>query len=123
MSEIYWITRIGALYNLFLICSILFGVSAIVAGIHYCTVVMDSFGDEEFIKKSKKLLIKSITGFFITMFCLAFTPTKNECLAIFGLGGTIDYIKSNDKAKKLPDKVVDALDKFLEERSKKETKR
>jgi hypothetical protein len=35
-------------------------------------------------------------------------------MMIYGVGGTIDYIKSNDTAKQLPDKVVSALDKYLD---------
>ena len=35
-------------------------------------------------------------------------------MVIYGLGGTIDYIKSNDKAKKLPDKVVNALTRYID---------
>lgn len=30
------------------------------------------------------------------------------------LGGTIDYIKSNETAKQLPDKCIKALDKWVE---------
>ena len=37
-----------------------------------------------------------------------------EALAIYGVGGTIDYIKSNDKAEQIPDKAVDALIKWLD---------
>ena len=55
---------------------------------------------------------------FITLFIAAigtvFIPSNKQMLAIYGIGGTIDYIKSNDKAKELPDKVVDALTKYLE---------
>ena len=43
-----------------------------------------------------------------------FIPTKNEALLIYGVGGTIDYIKSNDTAKQLPDKCIKALDKWVE---------
>ena len=35
-------------------------------------------------------------------------------LAIYGIGGTIDYIQGSDKAKELPDKVVDALTEYLD---------
>ena len=55
---------------------------------------------------------------FITLFIAAigtvFIPSNKQMLEIYGIGGTIDYIKSNDKAKELPDKVVDALTKYLE---------
>ena len=49
---------------------------------------------------------------------LVFIPTTKEMLLIYGVGGTIDYIKSNDTAKELPDKAVKALDKYLDEISK-----
>ena len=36
---------------------------------------------------------------------------KNDALLIYGVGGTIDYVKSNKTAKQLPDKCIKALDK------------
>jgi hypothetical protein len=39
-------------------------------------------------------------------------------LLIYGLGTTVDYIKSNDKAKELPDKAVDALTRYIDTISK-----
>ena len=38
----------------------------------------------------------------------------NEALMIYGIGGTIDYIKSNETAKQLPDKCIKALDKWAD---------
>lgn len=35
-------------------------------------------------------------------------------MLIYGVGGTIDYIKSDDKAKALPDKCVEALNRYLD---------
>ena len=32
---------------------------------------------------------------------------------IIGIGGTIEYLKSNDTANKLPDKVIMAIDKLF----------
>lgn len=49
-----------------------------------------------------------------------FIPTTNEALLIYGVGGMIDYIKSNDTAKQLPDKCVKALDKYLDNLTKEE---
>ena len=54
---------------------------------------------------------------FVTIIvCLInfFIPTTNETLMIYGIGGTIDYIKSNDTAKQLPDKCIKALDKWAD---------
>jgi hypothetical protein len=43
-----------------------------------------------------------------------FIPTTKQALVIYGIGGTIDYIKSNNTANQLPDKVISALDKYLD---------
>lgn len=43
-----------------------------------------------------------------------FIPTTNEALLIYGVGGTIDYVKSNKTAKQLPDKCIKALDKWAD---------
>lgn len=118
MNEIYWITRLGALNDFFGVCALLFALLLLGAGIWFGLVSSDSDWDEKAKEKSKKMFIKTIILFLIAMLGLTFTPTKKDCLAIYGLGGTIDYIKSNDKAKKLPDKVIDALDMYLEEKSK-----
>ena len=34
---------------------------------------------------------------------------------IYGVGGTLDYVQSNEKIQQLPDKVVDAIDLFIED--------
>lgn len=123
MNEIYWITRLGALHDFLLVCGFAFGLLMLSAGIIYVTEKLDKcYPDEEAIKKSKKWLIKGIIFFFISLLGVMFTPSRKECLVIYGLGGTIDYVKSNDKAKKLPDKVINALDMYLEEKSKDESK-
>ena len=52
----------------------------------------------------------------------AFTPSKKEVLLIYGLGSTIDYVKSSDKAKELPDKAVEALTRYIDSIEKEEKK-
>jgi hypothetical protein len=60
---------------------------------------------------------------FIKIFCplliirtlgTVFVPTTKEALLIYGVGGTVDYIKANPTAKKLPDKCISALDKWVD---------
>jgi hypothetical protein len=62
---------------------------------------------------TKLLRLGAIIG-TICLMSLAFLPTTKEALMIYGLGGTIDYVKNNDKAKELPDKVVDALTRYVD---------
>lgn len=64
-----------------------------------------------FSSKSFKILLAS---FFFFVVSSILTPTTNEALMIFGVGGTIDYIKSNDTINQLPDKCVKALDAWVD---------
>ena len=51
-----------------------------------------------------------------------FTHSSKEAFMIWGVGGTIDYVQSNEKIQQLPDKVVDALDLLLENYINEESK-
>ena len=111
MSEIYWIQRIGALSDLF---NVMWGISMVIeiVALLCFPVIVDYFDDykDKIIKVCKILIATFIVGVIGGIFI----PTTNELYAIYGIGGTIDYIKSNDKAKQLPDKVVDALTRYVD---------
>ncbi len=42
-------------------------------------------------------------------------PSKSDLFMIYGIGGTIDYIKSNDKSRHIPDKVINVIDEWISE--------
>ena len=129
MNEIYWITRLDAIRNFFTTVSILcffsFGILCIAAiFIRYDAEDFEENGEN--IETSKMCLYfakRCAIAFFVSVSINAFTPTTNDALLIYGLGGTIDYIKSNDTAKQLPDKCVKALDKYLENLTKEENQK
>ena len=112
MNEIYWITCVGGLDTMF---STLWFVPVIL--ICACAIGFPLFADEwsedfkSTLKKYAKMMIPIAT---IGIIGDIFTPSKKEALLIYGLGTTIDYVKSNDKAKQLPDKAIEALIKYAE---------
>ncbi len=113
MEEIYWLTRVGELDTaLAVICGISF-VSSVLLGFAY---MMTSNVESE--RKLRTKLKRWLVGVFafssISFIGGLFTPSTKELLLIYGLGNTIEYVKSNDKAKHLPDKVVDALNRYVE---------
>ena len=126
MSEIYWITRFGYLHTISLIFMII-GITACVILLIFFYVsngqmIYDethgySSSSQEF-KKYRITCLKSLKYFvpmaifFIISFILI--PTTNEALTIYGVGGTIDYIKQNPTAKQIPDKCINALDKWVD---------
>ena len=119
MSEIYWITRLGALYDLFAILASLAGFASILLCVMAIMERYDAYTDADH-KRVKKLwrFFKMATATCMVSILLAiFIPSKKDMLLIYGVGGTIDYLKENPKAQKLPDKVIDCLDKYLDKKT------
>ena len=112
MNEIYWITRLGVINVWLIIFSVISGIIMAVFIILY--IVGKCEDDESMIKGTKSVLKPSTIVFFICLPLTILTPTKDEALLIWGVGGTIDYIQDNETAKQLPDKVVNALDAWVE---------
>ena len=131
MEELYWITRLGALNFLFNAIIFVSLVAIIILVVELFVIKTTSDNEDD-----KKLELQVITGkvhnenmsynfvkkqfirafivFVVSIICNVFIPTKNEALMIYGVGGTIDYIKSNETAKQLPDKCIKALDKWAD---------
>lgn len=133
MNEFYWITRLDGISGFLCLIAVLSGIATLVvffvgllsksnANIHPKGSApwkfhMDIYN--KYLYWSKKCAIV----FFVSVFMNIFIPTTNEALLIYGVGGTIDYIKSNDTAKQLPDKCVKALDKYLDNITKEENQK
>ena len=63
----------------------------------------------------KKVFMYSIFTFVFGTIMTIFIPSQKNLLIIYGVGGTIDYLKENKDANKIPDKCVKALDKYLDD--------
>lgn len=57
----------------------------------------------------------SIFVFVFGTIMAIFIPSTKNLLIIYGVGGTIDYLKDNKDANKIPDKCIKALDKYLDD--------
>jgi hypothetical protein len=110
MAEIYWITRLDCVQGFFIAFLILTGFVIVMATI---TFLRDDAYDEE-TPKAKRVLKWAVPSFAIALLVLCFIPSTKEGILMYGLGSTIDYIKSNDKAKQLPDKCIDALTRYVD---------
>ena len=114
MTEIYWLQVIGNIGNFSVAALIVTVVALSILTIGYFT--FDTFDDDDRAKQAEiiKWWRRSAVGIAISVIGVVFIPSDKEMMAIYGIGGTIDYIKSNDKAKQLPDKVVDALTRYID---------
>ena len=131
MNEIYWITRLGALNFLFNTIIFVSLVAIIILAMELFAIKKTPDNEDDknlelqvvtgkvhnenmYYNFVKKQFIRVFIVFVVSTVCNVFIPTKNEALMIYGVGGTIDYIKSNETAKQLPDKCIKALDKWAD---------
>ena len=133
MSEIYWITRLTCICNfLTAVAVVSFLISAFIVVFVVCNrIEANNYekGGENWnyymqrfkisLSYFKRFIFVAIVACFINLFI----PTTNEALMIYGVGGTIDYVKSNETAKQLPDKYIKALNKWAENLTKEENQK
>lgn len=123
MIEIYWLQRlanVAYVFNGFFAIYLIAVISAILGYFIWCFFNYDT--EAKFKELNKKILrkLKSfVIGFVIVLVITIMLPTKQDMVEIIGIGGTIDYIHNNEKAQNLPDKVVNAIDRYLETDSNK----
>lgn len=113
ISHMYWITRLSLIHDAFLFVFIIATTVAFLTGI-----IVFLIGDDKdyyaCFKRVKKYFITAIVAVVLSGVGLVFVPKTNEALLIYGVGTTIDYVDNNETIKQLPDKAVQALDKYLD---------
>lgn len=133
MNEIYWITRLTYICDFLTAVAVVSFLISVVTGFLAACSKRETYSckkDSEHwnycMKEFKMLSNYSKRFIFVTIIAGLinfFIPTTNEALMIYGVGGTIDYVKSNETAKQLPDKYIKALDKWVENLTKEENKK
>lgn len=118
MSTLYWINvleNINFLFVLIFIASGLFSVASVFANL-VCTTdeISETLDYKHFIKAKHW----AYTLLIISTLVITFVPSKRELYIIYGVGGTIDYLKENPTAKELPDKCIKALDTWVDNLNK-----
>lgn len=110
MNTIYWIETLDSVCGILLI-SLIIGLVCIFSG------AMNQFMtyDGEELQIWSRLVKKGIITSCITGIMFVLVPTTDTMYKIIGIGTIIEYLKSNDSAKQLPDKCIKALDKFLDD--------
>lgn len=120
MSTLYWINVLGNLND---VCMIIFEISALF-GITFFLVTIfhedDIKGDLSKVgyKRFVKVRNTNYIVLIISTLVLVFFPTKSQLYIIYGVGGSIDYLKDNPTAKELPDKCIKALDNWVDNLNK-----
>lgn len=112
MSELYWLCVLGSLNDL--------GRAIVVVSFLLCVtlgfwLLLCSTVDLELSHFIKKVFKGSLFSIVLGVVMVIFIPSQKNLLIIYGVGSTIDYLKENKDANKIPDKCVKALDKYLDD--------
>ena len=118
MEEIYWITRLDSIQGFFIALTAILSTLIVI----FSLVLISNMSKGDSINYQKKAIKRILPVLIISALGIVFTPTTKEALMIWGVGGTIDYVKSNDTAKQLPDKCIEALDKWVDSLNKEKEK-
>lgn len=116
----YWITRLDSISATVGVLIVLCGIAfvAMFAVWQACRALADNGIETEYNRSWEKTgkLVTSICFplFLIFLIGNTFIPTTKDAYIIYGVGGTLDYLKSDETAKQLPHKVIVAMDKCLE---------
>ena len=114
MGQIYWLQRLAWVSDFFTAALVVSSICLTMAGIAVLLAFCVGDLDEGFFRSVRPYAKKLLLLFAFLCIGSAILPDKQDLWEIYGIGGTIDYIKSNDKAKELPDKVVDALTRYVD---------
>jgi hypothetical protein len=121
MTELYWITRCSGIHGTCVFLMIVSGIIFIICTLGYIVNDDPDYPSEVRAKKNCITFLRhSLVFLIIGILGVLFVPTTKEALAIWGVGGTIDYLKSNPTSKQLPDKCIKALDKWVDGWTEKE---
>ena len=113
MNTFYWMNVLGNIHG-FATCLL------IILGIFYALMLISVLVTcsettfDEFPKRHLNILKKTVIPAIIVIMLSIFVPSKKEFLFIYGVGGTIDYIKENPTAKQLPDKFIKVMDNWAD---------
>lgn len=122
-GKMYWFTRLSTIttaLKTILIISLILAAAALIFWlvIHLTDPEYMPDGEESkrrFLKIGSKTLCISTIVFAIGLIGRTFTPTTSEALIIYGVGESVDYLQNNKDAVQIPDKALQALNKYLDE--------
>lgn len=114
MSTLYWINVLDNISCLFALIFISSLIVSIICALVNLTCAADEISETLNYKRFIKIKNRTYTLLIISTLVITFVPSERELYIIYGVGGTIDYLKENPTAKELPDKCIKALDTWVD---------
>lgn len=114
---LYWFNAIGTLSNvvfgLLITTTIIAALMTFIGFIAFINKCDDDDWPRFFLCYRRALVVTAILSVAVV-----FIPSTKDLYVMYGVGNTIDYLKSNETAKELPDKAIKVLDRWLDSENK-----
>ncbi|MBO5080432.1 MAG: hypothetical protein J6B82_06075 [Bacteroidaceae bacterium] len=127
MSELYWIMVLDKVLFVSSVVMFTAGLVAFISWIVYLSLGANARWrkdetDSDWLsyKKAKGIASKSFTACIIATSISVFAPSKEQMYMIVGVGTAIDYVQESESVRQLPDKCVDALNRWVDSLNKEE---
>lgn len=115
MNTLYWFNVLNGFAEISCILVILLIIGlCVLLGTYIIHYIVEGKDDKTTVF-IKKMLWKLFIPFCITTMAAIFIPSKEDMYIIYGVGGTLDYLKENPEAGKLPDKTIELLNVAMDE--------
>ena len=114
MKTLYWFSVLDGFKDVCIAAMVILIVIVVVLLIKYIVMTVEN-EDENNRTKIGKMTFKMFAALCVTSLFVIFVPSKDDMYVIYGVGKTIDYLKENPDAKKLPDKTVEFLNVVMDE--------
>lgn len=109
--SMYWIFVIGNVGIFFCAMALCFALAAGISAAVYFT--NEDYENEE---SNAGRVCKISTVIALVFIIMAiFIPSSEQIMQMYVVDNVVEYVKDNDKAKQLPDKVIEVCDKLLDE--------
>lgn len=113
---LYFLSRLDSLHGLFTACITFSTVVLIVFTLARYLTFREDAGDnyERYQLSYRRARRASLAILVVSTLLKIATPNTRDAYIIFGAGETLEYLKENDTARKLPDKAIQALDAWMD---------
>lgn len=122
-GKMYWFTRLSIITTVLKAIIIVCGILAMAALIFWFITYLsdpeyindEEEGEKRYLKLGSKALCIFTIVFAVGLIGRIFVPTTSEALVIYGVGESVEYLQNNKNVAQIPDKALQALNKYLDE--------
>jgi FtsH-binding integral membrane protein len=115
MKSMYWFSVLDGIDTIGVIASVIIALALVILFVAFIVNLVEYDNDTETLTALKRILLKLSISIGVAVIVAIFVPSKEDMYMIYGVGGTLDYLKEHPDENKLPDKTLECLNVAMDE--------